>query len=432
VKIENLRSEHENSKVRVVATISWEDCGRPTRELYFETDEKFGDGLSCNPHAFLIACTSAAMHFGEERVFIDAEICPELRDGLMTAMSWIRHWLAQSGLERKLVQIDARTQQHVLYPNKPPRAGLFFSGGIDSLATLRANRLNYPSEHPGSIKDGLVIYGLEVYEPEAFKHVVSLLSEIAQNAGINLIPVHTNIRCLGPEDDREFWNNFWMNEFMGAALAAVAHAFAPRFSVVSISSARNAANQMPHGSHPLIDPNYSSSTLRIRHEGITLSRFERTKLIADWDFALQRLRVCNKMEHYKSGMLNCGKCEKCVRTMLAFLALGMLDQTHAFPINDITEELAKKTVLLNPETLPFYKELIIPLLKKGRSDLARVVERRLTSYHEPEWKKKIRRWTLKPIAKIDKQYLRSSLSKLKQSVYKKKDRTSYFNSKRIK
>ena len=54
MKIEDLRSEKGGGRAKVAATVIWEDCDRPTHEVYFETDEAFADGLSCNPHAFLL------------------------------------------------------------------------------------------------------------------------------------------------------------------------------------------------------------------------------------------------------------------------------------------------------------------------------------------------------------------------------------------
>jgi len=174
VKIENLRSGKEGNRARVAATVTWEDCDRSTHEVYFETDEAFAEGLSCNPHAFLVGCVVPAMHYGEERVFIDAEICPELRDGLITAMSLLRHWYYDP--DRALVRIEAGTRSDLPTPRTPERAGFFFSGGIDSFATLRTNRLGFPLEHPGSIKDGLLVYGLELDDPESFRPVLDSLS----------------------------------------------------------------------------------------------------------------------------------------------------------------------------------------------------------------------------------------------------------------
>ena len=54
MKIENLRSEKRGDRSRVAATVIWEDCDRPTHEVYFETEEAFAKDLSCNPHSFLI------------------------------------------------------------------------------------------------------------------------------------------------------------------------------------------------------------------------------------------------------------------------------------------------------------------------------------------------------------------------------------------
>lgn len=398
MRIENLRSEKRGA--RVAATVIWEDCERPRHEVYFETDEAFADDLSCNPHAFLVGCIVPAMHYGEKRVFIDAEICPQLREGLMTAMSLLRHWFYDP--ERELVRIEAKTRSGLPTPRIPERAGFFFSGGIDSFATLRANRLDFPPEHPWSIKDGLLVYGLELDAPESFEHVMHSLARVAQEVGITLIPVYTNLYLNYRQKDAESNFSFWADELEGAVFSAIAHAFTQRFSVVSIASSFDIPNLHPHGSHPLLDPNYSSSDLLIRHDGIALSRLEKTKLVADWKIALQHLRVCNVYKRYRPDRLNCGECEKCVRTMLALLALGVLDQTHAFPRQDVSAEEVKSPDRI---TVPFYKELLAPLAERNRHDLVHAIERGLAEYYdrEPGIKASIKRF--------DRKYLGGNLKK---------------------
>jgi hypothetical protein len=417
MRIENLRSEKKDNRARVAATVIWENYAHKAQEIYFETVEEFGDALSCGPHAFLVACTMPAMYFGEERVLIDGEICPELRDGLMTSMVWFRHWWYTP--ERKLVQIEGATRSNGSGPRKQERAGFFLSGGIDSLATLRANRLHYPLQDPGSIKDALLVYGLEVREPNIFDYVMNSVSVLAKDAALTLIPVYTNIRCLGPDDDMQFWGKFWINEFMGAAFAAIAHALSNRLTLVSINSCHDIPNIIPYSSHPLVNPNYTSSDLRIRHWGITLSRFAKTKLISDWDVAIQHLRVCNRTEYYRPGMLNCGKCEKCVRTMLALVACGVLGKTHAFPVQDVSEELVMAAVHLAANTFPLYGELIAPLAEKGRHDLARAIEQKIASYHRSEERKRRRKALIDPIVEFDEKNLGGALRKLKRLVYPK-------------
>ncbi len=408
MKIENLRTEEKAGRLRVAATVTWEDGERPAYELYFETEEEFAESLSCNPHAFLVGCIVPAMHYGERRVAIDAEICPELRQGLITAMSWLRHWYYEP--DRELVRIEAKTQPKIPMPRTAERAGFFFSGGIDSFATLRRNRLTFPLEHPGSIKDALLVYGLELDDLEAFGYVKDALSRVAEEIGITLIPVYTNVYLNYRNEDVHQQFSFWTEKFESAALSSVAHAFAKRLSMVSIAANDDIPNVEPDGTHPLLDPNYSSSNLRIKHTVIELSRVERTRLIAEWNVALQNLRTCNQYKRYRPGHLNCGQCEKCLRTMLPLLALGVLNRTQAFAANDVSANFVLKALKSLPGATgqAAYKELMTALAKRGRNDLSRAIKQAIARSRRKRWK---------AIARgLDTRYLGGAVRRLKLLV----------------
>jgi hypothetical protein len=396
MRIENLKSENYANKARVSAKIIWEDCERPEQEIFFETHEDYSVDLSPNPHAFVVACIMPAMRFREERIHIDAEICPELKDGLKVALSWIRHWCSNYRNYDKLVRIEAKTLRCPPTLTRPPRAGFFFSGGVDSIATLLYNRSNFPLEHPKSLKDALFVYGLEIRGLEKYEYVLNSVSVLANDTKLSLIPVYTNIRELGPENFSDFWQHFWFEEFMGAAFAAIAHAFSNRLTSVYISASDDIPGLAllkkqfltPFSSHPLIDPNYSSTDLQIKHDGICLSRLDKTKLVAEWDLALQHLRVCNRSESYEPDHFNCGKCEKCIRTMLALLVINALDKTTTFREHIVSEEKLRKIKIGKPITKKGYTlernylELIPYLKQQGRYDLVRGIERLIrTSHH---------------------------------------------------
>jgi hypothetical protein len=407
MRIEDFRSEKRGNRTRVAATVTWEDCDRQTQELYFETDEAFAHGLSCNPHAFLVASIMPALRHGEERVFVDAEICPELRSGLVTAMSLVRHWFYKP--DRELVRIEAKTQSRVPASHMPERAGFFFSGGIDSMATLRANRLNFPLEHPGSLKDAFLVYGLDVGtdgdEFEIFEYVMNSLSAFAQEAGITLIPVYTNVYTNHRHLDQNW--DFWLYEFQASALAAVAHAFTEQVSSVSIASTLDILNPKPEGSHPLLDPNYSSHDMRIRHDGAALSRLGKVELVAGWDLALQYVRVCMHTEQYRPDMLNCGECEKCIRTMLELLAVGALDRAGAFPRHDVSEEMVRTRVRMPKAYFEsFYGELVEPLAERGRHDLVRAIKYNMDRYQGRK------RGVKAKVRQFDSKYLHGSLKRV--------------------
>jgi len=368
--IKNLTNRKNGNLSGIAATIIWEDRDRPEQEIYIDTTAEFASDLSCNPHSFLVACIMVAFHYGEKRIAIDAEICPELRQGLITAMGWVRHWYK---CDRPLVQIEAKIQSQPTTHLSNRRAGLFFSGGIDALSTLRNNHLNFPPQHPRTIKDALMVYGLANTTLETFEQAITSLQNVTQDAGVTLIPVYTNI--YSHVKDLEYSDyKFWRYYLGGAALAAIGHAFHKRLNFTYISSSDQIAYLGPWGTHPLLDTNYSSYDLRIHYADINLSRLDKTKLIAEWNIALQHLRVCDELV-LPAGYLNCGQCPKCVMTMSALAALGVLDKTNTFPVNNINAKLLlAQGRPFDPDEEANYLELL-PLLKnKQRSDLIRAIK----------------------------------------------------------
>ncbi len=402
MKIEKFNLSRQNGRTRASANIVWEDCGRPAQTLYFETSSRYGDSLSPDPHAFLIAGLLPAMYFGERRVWVDGAVCPHLLENIEVALNWIAFWFHAKG--QQPIPIEVRSIKTDASIHKPAQAGFLFSGGIDSLATLRHNHLHYPVEHPARIRDGLIIYGLEVRDDISFDHVLTNLECIADDAGIRMIPMYTNIRELGPERDRDFWAGFWLTHYMGATFGAAIHALSRRFTVFSINSCHDIPHLIPYSSHPLIDPFFSSSDLRIQHVGINFSRYEKTKIIADWQVALDNLRVCNDFRSYQKGMLNCGVCEKCVRTMLALLCCGALERTAAFSDKEVTVERIASSVTITPHILPLYQELFEPLTRIGRSDLLQALYRKVEDLERREKREKWKSRTIGSLAAIDEKH----------------------------
>ncbi len=406
MKLENLRTETRENRVRVVVTVIWENCDRPTQDVYFETTTEFSQDLYANPNAFLLACALPAMRYGETRIALDAPICPEIRDGLINAMKCLIAWY---GGDRQIIPIEAPIQSEALFAEKSPRSGCLFSGGIDSLAMLRDNHLNFAPGHPRYIQDGILVYGLlqgeNEFDPQ-FQNVIDAASKMATDAGINLIPVNTNAYAHLTDLDRDF--SFWRYEYHGSLLSAIAHALAPRFTVASIASTYDLAHLEPWGSHPLIDPLYSNINLQIRHENAALSRLEKTQLVGEWDVAVQQLRVCNQKDSYSTGNYNCGKCEKCVRTMTALLSLNLLDRATTFVEKNVTKEMLINTCYLSDSyEVNCYRELIEPLAKLSRDDLIAGIEQIIARYYEKDLKGLIKR--------LDRTLFKGNILKLTQS-----------------
>jgi hypothetical protein len=251
------------------------------------------------------------------------------------------------------------------------------------LATLRWNKLHIPSGHPASIK-GVIIIAEDTYpEPSAeelsrrIQGRLSAASEVAADAQVDAIPVRTNIRYL--VDDGWFYDQLWH----GAVLSSMAYFFGKRFHKAYIGSTCEAAHLHPWGSHPLLDPCYSSAHVQIEHHGWDMTRLLKTILVANWPVGLQNIRVC---QNDASGTRNCGTCEKCIRTMATLVALGKLRHCRSFPVNDVTPELLMTVqqydMIQWEDEAIWYRQLVPALQKAGRDDLASVVVQLLCAYQE--------------------------------------------------
>jgi hypothetical protein len=112
---------------------------------------------------------------------------------------------------------------------------------------------------------------------------------------------------------------FWENEF-GAGLAACLSLYAGVATVGLFGSDEDYGHVVvPWGSNPVTNPLLSAGDFQVVTDGGGYTRTEKVALIARYGDVSSRLRVC--WEGPQTGA-NCGKCEKCLRTRLNFLAVG--------------------------------------------------------------------------------------------------------------
>jgi hypothetical protein len=83
----------------------------------------------------------------------------------------------------------------------------------------------------------------------------------------------------------------------------------------------------PKMTHPTLDPHFSTEATKIVHFG-SAGRMEKMARISRSQVALDRLDVCK--DDHPAGELNCGYCERCLRTMIGLHVYGALARCHAF------------------------------------------------------------------------------------------------------
>jgi len=182
---------------------------------------------------------------------------------------------------------------------------LFFSGGVDSFYSL--------IKHRDEIDNLVLIHGFDVplADTKTFALAKEQARDVAQLFGKRLIVVRTNLHWEQPSVPGG-WGMYF-----GAALASVALSLAPIHRKIFVASSYSYAHVHPWGSHPMLDPLWSTENVRIVYD-IGETRMEKLRVLVQHPDALSRLRVCWE----NLGNYNCGLCEKCIRTMLGLRALG--------------------------------------------------------------------------------------------------------------
>jgi 7-cyano-7-deazaguanine synthase in queuosine biosynthesis len=222
---------------------------------------------------------------------------------------------------------------------------LFFSGGVDSFYSL--------IKHREEVKNLVLIHGFDVplAETKSFALAEAQAREVVGIFGKRLIVVRTNLHWEESSlyTDRPCIPCGW-KIYGGAVLAAVAYALTPIHGKTYIASSFSYADLHPDGTHPLLDPLWSTEALQIVHDGGE-TRMEKLRVLVQHPEALSRLRVCWE----NLGNYNCGLCEKCIRTMLGLRALGV-EHCAAFP-DTLTPELVREQEL-NHAAVFFWREIL--------------------------------------------------------------------------
>ena len=366
MRIRDLRRETAGG-VRATARVEWEDADRPAATLSFQADGELAGRLEPAPEAFVLPAALAAARAGERRVRVEGSLCPVFADGLRSGLALLDSWYGGSRAELLVESDHSRT---ILRGRAAP--AVFLSGGVDSLYVLRKNRLDLPRPHPLSFRVGLHVRAhsfvgglVDEASRNLFARARRSIERVAETEGLSLLFVESNARLLDP--DRSLFGF----EGQSAHLAAAAHLFPGTLASAAVSASFDVADTVPWGTHPLLDPLYSSSGVSIRHEGHCLRRMDRISELARWPLGLGCMQVCGSTP-IDPALLNCGECEKCLRTMCELLAAGALDRAGAFPVHEVSADAIRRLPIARADVLTFWRDLRGAL--GGRPDLIPAVE----------------------------------------------------------
>ncbi len=380
MRVTNINLKKVDGFIRASADIIWEQAKKEALNFFVEAPEEHEPAFWADPNAFILSVYLAAWHAGEERIQIDEPVCPVLFQNLKIIVPVLKSWYNDVPYPAPVIEPLAGFKAYDF--NAKESLGLL-SCGIDSLGTLRWNKLNIPGRHPLSISAGMTI-GYHNHTATGRDRADRIINgrlltakTVANDAGIELIPVLTNIKFL----DKDGW--FYTYKSLGSLRSAVACFFSKRFHSTYIATNHTPVSIYPWGSHPLLDQYYSTAYFRVLHHGVDLTRLEKVSLVGDWKTGLDNIRVCQNDDE---GVYNCCTCEKCILTMCELEAVDKLKESAAFSVKEITTELLETIqtydMIYNDFQVDFYEEIMPALENKGRKDLVDVLKTVLNNYQE--------------------------------------------------
>jgi len=272
-------------------------------------------------------------------------------------------------LRRAQIKVDGRGADTVT-----PADGVAscFSGGLDSFFTLH--------ERADQISTLVYAHGFDIplSRQDLYDTTASHLRRIAAEAGKNLIEIATNLKSLpGPLS--------WSRILHGPAIASLAMLLGSQHGTMLVPATHTYVDLFPWGTHPLLDPLWSTERVKVVHQGAYATRVQKTVTLVDDRLAQEHLRVCWK----NTGDYNCNVCEKCNRTKVALRLAGALEKFRTFD-NVVDVEALSRMRIGNHNSYAFAVENRDFAREVGDREIETALDTAIARFHrrnDPEQKR---------------------------------------------
>ncbi len=311
MKLLNIRVEREGEWIRVVAELE-----NGTVQPYLAFPRELDSFIAGTADAFVPMLLVPCLEKGEP-----LEIVPPISQQLASRVPRIMDVLLSLFPNFRRINVQLNVRKEPGHPSGAAVASLF-SGGVDSFYTLLKGFA--PGADPDLRPTHLFFMrGLEqpLDQSSGADATLDIVRGIAQQTGIGLLWGETNVRLL-------FGLNYELY-YHASALIGSALALSRGMKRLLVPSTFAYGQLIPWGSHPLLDELWSIESMEVIHHGAEARRVDKISMLArDHRSVFRHLRVCLKNQ---AGPGNCGRCQKCARTMMALEVVGALAGAPTFP-----------------------------------------------------------------------------------------------------
>ncbi|WP_394175694.1 hypothetical protein [Thalassotalea litorea] len=322
-------------------------------KLYYHFPRNIKPRLCADP--FVAASLLSAMYLNEDIVIDDEwQISPELLSNLNKIQDIFSRWEQYLGYKLHKISIHGGTV--VEAPSHFDQTVSFFSGGVDGSHTFLTNK--------DDIDALLFVKGIDMQldNDALFAETSRVNRDYLQQYDKPLYTITSNVRFLG-----HHFGVKW-GACCGGGLSSIALAVGARKCLIASGSSYDYI--YPSGTNYISDHLWGNLQTRIVHDGAQSSRLDKIRAIAEDPRCLKILRVCWHDDGY-----NCGKCEKCLRTMASLRALALKVDTFPPLTDEITRTQLAKIKLFDIHDYQFLKENIEQARRSNDRVLLKALEK---------------------------------------------------------
>jgi len=347
--------EKKGDKVRVSAYIEVETKKEYSDTLWYEFDEEYEKYISKDSNGFVTAMLFLAMYLGED-MEVKGRMSPKLAYGLKEFQGFFNFWHPK---DFKIIKITCDGFE--IEKSTPEGVMCTFSGGVDSFYTLYQHLPENEDSPQHQLTHCLLLDGFAIPRTDELNYSYTLIREsyekLTRKLGIKLVFVATNLADF-------YQGKISPVQIDGPVLASAPLILGGLISTFHIASCLTYSQVLPRGSNAITNSLLSTEKLTVTIHGSDKSRVDKTVAIANWPETYDKLRVCWE----DTGVKNCCRCEKCVRTMITLKAVGVLSRYKTFPL-PLKRARVRNWPLYEKHNFWFAKEIIEYAKTEGRDKL---------------------------------------------------------------
>ena len=321
---------HHGDKIHVTVPVTFDPAYADRRapapdQLWYEFPAEYEPDLYLGPEPFIMALLPLAITTGEA-IEVSAPVSPRFAFHVRCMMRVYAYWNPH---RFEAVPLRCPSYQLSEVSRSDRGTAVMFSGGVDSFHALRAHLDENEAVPEYRLTHGIFIFQFDQkpYERESYTQALQSYQDLFQDLGLTLIPADFNLRAFYPKPERMSKHRF-QHLTHGMVLASVGGLLSGGLSRLYLAASNKFITTIVYGTSLLTDGMMSSEHFEVIHGGFDQLRAEKLLELIDWPVTYDHLRVC---WWQPQGVQNCGRCHKCVRTMMTLSIAGKLQAYSTFP-----------------------------------------------------------------------------------------------------